>query len=107
MDGWEGNHHRPLRAANGQADASEGSDVLVEVLLMGVGVGVNIMASQRTSKRTVIAMGIIKMIVASMVGVVIVLVTEAICYSTLVGQVDSLAGPFFDSARRHQPAALH
>ena len=42
-------------------------------------------------------MGIIKMIVASMVGVVIVLVTFNL-FPTLVGQVDSLAGPFFDSA---------
>ena len=45
LDELEGNHRRRLRAANGQANASEGPDVLVEVFLIGVGVGVNIMAA--------------------------------------------------------------
>ena len=42
-------------------------------------------------------MGRIKMIVAAIVGVVLVLVSEAL-YPTLVWQVDGLSRPFFDSA---------
>ena len=41
---------RRLSAATGQADASEGSDFLMEVLLIGVGVGVNMMAANAHPK---------------------------------------------------------
>ena len=47
--------------------------------------------------RTVKTMGRIKMVVAAIVGVVLVLVSEAL-YPTLVWQVDALSRPFFDSA---------